>query len=156
MDELLLDTTYILPLFGLKVNLKDFDTNFPILMGKFLASYNPIALVESKWIILRLIRKNPSKRGDLLKAYRIGMSTLGSDNRLRQTILTDEMIEEIADRLLLEEGLSDYVDRLVYATAAHLNYALLTEDEDLHRIGKSGKLDKPKKMTNWEKLIQEL
>jgi predicted nucleic acid-binding protein len=156
MDELLLDTTYILPLFGLKVNLRDFNANFPMLMSKFLTSYNPIALVESKWIILKLIKKNPSKREDLLEAYRVGMNTLMNDHRLRQTMLTDQRTEEIADNLLLEEGLNDYVDRLIYATAAHLNYGLLTEDKDLHRIGRSGKLDKPKKITNWEKLIQEL
>lgn len=92
MDELLLDTTYILPLFGLKVNLRDFDTKFPILITKFLASYNPIALVESKWIILKLIKKNPSKREDLLKAYRVGMNALRSDHRLGQTILTLSLI----------------------------------------------------------------
>lgn len=155
MDELLLDTAYILPIFGLQTDLKDFERAFPRLLGSHSVSFNPIALVESKWIILKLARRDHSKREILLEAYRVGLKTLGGDRRLRQTALTDDTVEEMADRLLLE-GLRDYFDRLIYATAARMNCSLLTEDEELHKMGESTRLRRPKRVLKWEKLVKEL
>jgi hypothetical protein len=151
MDELLLDTTYLLPIFGLKVDLEDFEIIFPELLATRSISFNPIALVESKWIVLKLIRKNPSTKNILLEAYRLGLKTLKEDHRLRQTALTDETIEEIADKLY-HEGLKDYFDRLIYATAVRTNSSLLTEDEELHKLGESSHWHRQKRIINWEKL----
>ena len=156
MDEVLLDTTYILPIFGLKVDLKDFETIFPRLLDSLSVTFNPVALVESKWTVLRLARSAPSKKDILLEAYRVGLKTLKGDHRLKQTALTDETIEETADKLLFQEGLKDYFDRLIYSTAAHMNCSLLTEDEELHKIGGSSRFRRPRRVVNWQKLAREV
>ncbi len=155
MDELLLDTTYVLPIFGLQTDLKDFEKTFPKMLGAHSVSFNPIALVESKWIILKLARRDPSKRDVLLEAYRAGLKTLWGDRRLRQTALTDEAVEEVADALQ-REGLRDYFDRLTYATAVHMKCSFLTEDEELHKLGDSSSVPKPRRIVRWEKLVKEL
>jgi len=57
MDKLVLDTTYLLPLFGIRIKLKDYNKLFPLLLKKYAALYNPISIIEAKWIILKLCRK---------------------------------------------------------------------------------------------------
>lgn len=153
MDELLLDTTYILPIFGLKVELKGFQTTFPRLLNTRPVVYNPVTIVEAKWIVLKLVRKNPASGDALLRAYRSGLRALQSDERLKQTVLTDDAIEEVADRLLTQAKLKDYFDRLIYATSSHLGCTLLTEDGELHKIAMSGRMPKPKRIVRWEELI---
>ena len=118
MDELLLDSTYLLPVFGLRVDLTDFPTLFPSLLDSYSVMYNPAALIEAKWIILKLGRKTPAKRERLLEAYRAGLRALEPEERLMQTTLTIPGVEEVADMLLGEHGVKDYFDRLTYATAS--------------------------------------
>jgi len=155
MDKLLLDTTYILPIFGVKVSLKNYEEMFPKLLEEYVVLYNPLSLVEAKWIILKLTRRVPSKRNLLLRAYRRGLEALLSDERLKNTILTDIKIEEIADRLLVEIGLKDYFDRMIYATAVYEGAILLTEDEELIRIRKEGSVS-PKEVLRWNEVIQKI
>ncbi len=101
--------------------------------------YNPVSLVEAKWTILRLGRKEPSKKDALLGAYRTGLKVLASDDRLKETPLTSEAVEAVADELLLEDGVMDYFDRVIYGTASERNCALLTEDEELLKLKRSGR-----------------
>ena len=151
MDRLILDTTYLLPVFGVDVGLEDFREVFPKLLSRYSVAYNPISIVEAKWIILRLSRRTPSQRELLLKAYRRGLRALLSDERLEQTPLTNHGIEEIADQLLTRAGIKDYFDRMIYAAAAHLHALLLTEDEDLRACAEKD-LPKPKKTLSWKEL----
>ncbi len=153
MDELLIDTTYILPIFGIGIELTDFNDGFATMLQRYAVKYNPISIVEAKWTVLRLARMNRTSRDALLKAYRLGLTALEKDERLRQTVLTNDPIEEMSDRLLLNAGLKDYFDRQVYSTAVYLKCLLLTEDEELLRICKSGNLPKPQKVVRWKELF---
>lgn len=92
-------------------------------------------MIETKWIILGLIRGIGDRRirDLLLREYRSGLDTLCMERGLKRTILTNSIIEEIADRLL-EHGVRDYFDRMIYATACYYNLVLITEDELLHKI----------------------
>ena len=56
MNELL-DTTYFLPLFGIKIKLKDFENIFPKILSNYKVMYNPISFIEAKWIILKLLKE---------------------------------------------------------------------------------------------------
>ncbi len=155
MDELLIDTTYLLPVFGVSTGLENYEQLFPMLLNKYSVLYNPISTVEAKWIILKLARREA--RGQrLLTRFREGLKALLSDKRLSQSVLTNHEIEEIADILLVKEEVKDYFDRLIYATAAHHNAILLTEDKKLLRITRQGNLPKPKKALNWSELAKEL
>ncbi len=159
MVKLLLDTTYLLPLFGVKVKLREYDKCFPQLLSHYEAYYSPLSLVEAKWIILKLGKKLKNKDAErvLLKEYRAGLDTLLQDRRINQTIMTNSIIEEIADELL-GYGVHDYFDRTIYATACYYKAVLLTEDEELHKLYEkvSNEQMKPKKIMNWSSLLEEI
>ncbi len=132
-ESILLDTTYLLPLFGVSMGLEGYEELFPRLLGEYEVMYTPLSLVEAKWIILRLVKRRPEFRDELLREYRAGLETLMVDERLRPTVLTNGLIEDVADRLL-GLGLLDYFDRMIYATAYYYNSLLLTEDDSLHAM----------------------
>jgi len=56
-EELVLDTTYLLPIFGIDMRLKGFGELFPRLLASYAVLYNPVSLVEAKWIVLKLVKK---------------------------------------------------------------------------------------------------
>ena len=155
-EDLLLDTTYLLPILGIRMSLKGFSELFPKLLDDYTVFYNPVSLVEAKWVVLRLAKKEPQKRGALLKRFRTGLEALLRDKRLVQSELTSPSVEEIADLLLIEVGLADYFDRIIYATAAHRGIALLTEDDELIRLAQRGDLPAPKKMIRWDNVLSLL
>lgn len=156
MDRLLLDTTYLLPLFGIDVKLPRFEELLPRLLEGFDTLYNPISLVEAKWLILRLMRRNKSRAEGLLEAYRRGLKALQFDERVKPTALTEPEVEEIADRLLVEAGLRDYFDRLIYASAIVNDALLLTEDKELREIASMGGHPHPRGIMNWSEMIERL
>lgn len=155
--RLLLDTTYILPVLGVGVRLPRYEELFPRLLEAYEAYYTPLSLVEAKWIILRLARRSPGLREELLREYRAGVETLRADERLHETIVTNGAIEEAADRLLAL-GVRDYFDRMIYATALYYSAVLLTEDRELHRLGASTDPEPPRPpaVVSWEELLRGL
>lgn len=156
MGEILLDTTYILPIFGINIGLKNFETHFPVLLTTSHVLYTPLSIVEAKWVVLRLARKRPAQRKDLLETYRKGLSTLLGEGRLIQTTFTKPEIEEIADVLLIDTGIRDYFDRLIYATSIYYNAVLMTEDQELVNLTNVNHLPKPIDVINWNNTVQEL
>lgn len=151
MAELLIDTTYLLPFFGVSVELVQFESRFEDVLGTYEVSYNPVSLVEAKWIVLKIIRRDPSSKNALLTSYRTGLKVLESDGRLRETALTSDAVETAADDLH-EAGMKDYFDRMIYATASERGCALLTEDRDLLKPGRGVK-QKPGEALNWGQLV---
>lgn len=158
MDKILLDTTYLLPIFGINVNLKNFENHFPKLLTTSDVLYTSISIVEAKWVILRLTKKTheSNDRKKILNAYRIGLRILFGDGRLTHTNLTNPDIEEIADQLMIDVNISDYFDRMIYATAVHYNVVLLTEDQELLNITKNNQLPTPKKVITWSDMIRRI
>ncbi len=156
MDKLVLDTTYLLPIFGISVKLANFKTLFPKILNAFHVLYNPVSVVEAKWIALRVSRREPPRRDLILSRFRTGLKALLSDERLSQTALTNPEVEVVTDKLLMEGGVSDYFDRLIYATAVYYDAILLTEDEELHRVSESASLPKPKEVLRWADLISRV
>ena len=95
MNKILLDTSYLLLLFGIDVEIDGLEENFPKVLKKFEVYYNPISLIEAKFIILRLLKDGI----DLLEDYRIGLNSVFAEDLPKPTLLTNSEIEEIADRL---------------------------------------------------------
>jgi len=62
-EDLLLDTTYLLPILGIRMSLKGFSELFPKLLDDYTVFYNPVSLVEAKWVMLRLAKKELQKKG---------------------------------------------------------------------------------------------
>ncbi len=158
MDKVLLDTTYLLPIFGISVNLKNFEKHFPKLLTTSDVLYTPVSIVEAKWVILRLTKKTheSNERKKILNAYRIGLRILFGDGRLTQTYLTNPDIEEIADQLLIDVNISDFFDRIIHATVIHYDTVLLTEDQELLYIIKNNQLPKLKEVITWSDAIRRL
>ncbi|MDK2373115.1 MAG: hypothetical protein QI197_07055 [Candidatus Korarchaeota archaeon] len=69
-------------------------------------------------------------RKELARAFISGLKALSSENRVSQVELTDLEVERVAN-LLMDAGMGDYFDRMIYATAAVRGYRLLTEDDVL-------------------------
>jgi hypothetical protein len=152
MVDLLLDTTYLLPAFGVQMQLEGFEERFPKVLKTYSVSYNPISLVEAKWVILRLGRKRAADRGELIERYRLGLKVLLADERLKQTSLTSEAVERVADGLLVDNGTKDYFDRTIYGTACASNSLLLTEDEELHALKTTDSTPRPSDVVAWRDL----
>ena len=155
-EELMLNTTYLLPIFGISVGLEGFEKLFPELLARYTVLYNPVSLVEAKWIVLKLAKREPQERGTLLKRFRMGLEVLLRNERLGQTELTNPDVEEVADLLLTRAGVADYFDRLIYATATSRGSVLLTEDEELTRVARRGDLPAPKRVIKWEDVVREI
>mgnify|MGYP000545347347 CR=1 FL=1 len=151
MDKLLVDTTYLLPIFGIKIKLENFNRLFPEILKKYNVLYNPISIVEAKWIILRLIKKYPIKKEALLSTFRTGLEILQVDNRLSETKLTTPKIEELADKLM-EIGIKDYFDRIIYSTAVYQKAIFLTEDVELKELLNKN-IPKPINIISWKEVI---
>jgi PIN domain nuclease of toxin-antitoxin system len=156
MDELLLDSSYLFPIFGIELEYRNFESIFSKLPEKYLLKYNPVSLIEAKWYVLRKSKKD--KWADaLFQSYRRGLLSLQRDKRIESTSLTNERIEELADSLLTKFSIRDYFDRLIYSTAAELQCILLTEDGPLHEVFRRAQnidLPKPKQMMKWKDLTQ--
>lgn len=86
----------------------------------------------------------------------MGLKALVSDSRLKQTSLTDDAVETIADKLLLDEKVRDYFDRVIYATASNRGCIFLTEDEEILSLGMRGRLLKPKEIVEWTKIVNRI
>ena len=156
-DDLLLDTSYLLPIFGVELEYHDFEVVFSKLHERYSVRYNPVSLIEAKWIILKHSKRVPNQRDALLQAYRKGLLSLERDRRFQSTDLTSEGIEELSDILLTQLNVPDYFDRQIYSTAAQTHAILLTEDEPLHALfnKKGSSLVKPKQIIKWKNLLVE-
>ncbi len=151
-EPLLLDTTYLLPVFGIDVGLASFESKFPKTLDEYDVRYNPVSLLEAKWICLRIGRH--SNRDKLLERYRSGLSAVMADKRMSQTRFTDGTIELIADRLLTDNRVNDYFDRMIYATAATENSHLLTEDKVLLGLTDTKREPVPRSILSWKGLLK--
>ena len=91
----------------------------------------------------------------MLERYIRGLKGILAEERLKATELTNPLIEEVADKLLLNVGLKDYFDRMIYSTTKYYNATLLTEDEELMKIAEA-KPELTIKVINWNKMIEKL
>jgi PIN domain nuclease of toxin-antitoxin system len=151
LNRILLDTSYLLPLFGIDVEIDGLKENFPKVLKKFEVYYSPVSLIETKFIILRLLKDGIN----LLEDYRVGLDSILAEDLFKPTPLTNSEIEEVADRLLIDKGLKDYFDRMIYATAVVFKLALVTEDRKLTEIASNYSL-KPPKVYSWKTLQLKL
>ena len=50
------------------------------------------------------------EKGCTLQSYRTGLKVLVADGRLKETTLTNDIVESVADELLTKEEVKDYFD----------------------------------------------
>jgi len=157
-EPLLLDSTYLLPIFGIGLEFRDFESTFTRMLEDYNVKYSPVSLIETKWAIIRRSKKlKESEKEEMFKNYRQGLISLQRDPTLQATTLTNEAIEDSSDALLNRHQISDYFDRQIYSTAAFLRCILLTEDETLHDLfnqASSSTLNtaRPARVMRWKEL----
>ena len=124
---LLLDTSFILPLFGVDMGprvakiLKHLDTK------GLRAYYSPFSLMEAVFVLIREVRRGKVSLSEVAE-----MAAAGAKNTLASLKRLEAQPE--AYRLAIqmyEEGHHDLFDNLIYASAFYGDVSLLTLDEEL-------------------------
>jgi len=156
--KVMLDTTYLMPLFGIETE-KFSASQLQILLGQRNLDlfYSPVSLVELKWIILKQIKKvNNIFKKTLLSRYNEALWYLLYGEYFYELPLIDPRINTL-EGILRDLGLNDYFDRIIFAAALEYCDILLTEDTEIHDIWLSQKeklTDKEFRVLSWMKFKQ--
>lgn len=133
----MLDTTHILPLYGLETSI----TNHREEISKLLKSeskfdefiISDISLLEVRWLLLKKKKKEEEikKKQEYDKRFRISTEIItNSEKWMISRWYEKSEIVEIADRIL-ELGHKDYLDCLLVAQSYVENATFVTEDKKL-------------------------
>ena len=113
-----------------------------------------ISLIEIKWVILKLTKKNKRALTQLKETYNETLEYLTSTDEIKQTPLITPEISRLEDKLS-GRGLNDYFDRMITATAKIYADIFLTEDKELIRQIKTVKEFKDLEIINWQQFIKQ-
>ena len=156
-EKILFDTTYLLPLLGIKIKgLNEYDKYISEIFDAYDVYYHPISLIESKWELISLKKKmDIEKWENATYRYKQGLNYILKSNKLTQLRFTSAEIEEEVD-YLIKRGYRDYFDLLIFFTAFIENLTLITEDDELKEIPDRFKKYEDVEVINWNKLIKML
>lgn len=152
----LLDTTYILPFFGLPVDLEGVRDNLDLLLRQkpSLLAATTCSLIEGKWKAIREFQK--TKNEAYLQYANDALVGLSHGKRLEIIVpWSNEEINALADTLLIS-GHTDYMDCWIAATAKVFDLIFVTEDESLRSF--LGDLDNWQecRIINWRDFVGEV
>lgn len=132
-NSIILDTTYVLPIFGIKVNLfEDFQEEFRQLWKNGLKIYDvylsSTSLIEIMFKLLNEYRKKEDM--SILERYQLILPTvLNSPIKIFNPEI-DIKASSIAS-IIRSSGHLDYMDCWMAGSAVSINSILLTEDKEL-------------------------
>ena len=155
IERLLLDTTYLLPMLGIRVKgLMNYRKYIGKILDMYSAYYHPVSLIESKWELLHLARRIDAEALDtVFSRYRQGLNFILKSGKLIQLRFTGPEVEEEVD-YLIGNGYRDYFDLLIFSTAYVEDLTLVTEDNELRRIPGEFKRYEGMNIVNWSELIR--
>ena len=157
IKPLILDTTYILPLFGIKIiELSNFKKISKELWSNGLKGYNiylpSICLME---VMFKLTRENrKSNDVNILNRYAIALPSILSSKSVK---IFNPLLNPEASRIAINirrAGHTDLMDCLIAASAAVLKGIFLTEDNKLSKVIKIMPENKDISIWTWEDLIK--
>ena len=157
IKPLILDTTYILPLFGIKIiELSNFKKISKELWSNGLKGYNiylpSICLME---VMFKLTRENrKSNDVNILNRYAIALPSILSSKSVK---IFNPLLNPEASRIAINirhAGHTDLMDCLIAASAAVLKGTFLTEDNKLSKVIKIIPENKDISIWTWEDLIK--
>lgn len=136
IQRLILDTTYILPLFGIKIkDLSRINEGIKVIWKKGIKEFDvylpSICLIEVLYKLVSDYRKTNDI--EILKRYPIATPTIMTSQNVN---LFDPHLNSTASQIAViirHNGHFDIMDCLIAASAATLNGILLTEDNDLKK-----------------------
>ncbi len=156
-SNVVFDTTYILPFFGVDVGIP----NLKNLMKKILLTKEPkigisissCSFIETKWILLSEYKKKQNPL--ILGRYSLALKSLLRSPRISvYHSFLDERSNMVADHLRIA-GLTDIMDGWIAGTAYTLNYPLVTEDEELRKIISETEYENKLVIISWEEFAQQ-
>ncbi|KKK68058.1 hypothetical protein LCGC14_2947870 [marine sediment metagenome] len=157
IKPLIIDTTYILPLFGIKIiELSNFKKISKELWSNGLKGYNiylpSICLME---VMFKLTRENrKSNDVNILNRYAIALPSILSSKSVK---IFNPLLNPEASRIAINirrAGHTDLMDCLIAASAAVLKGIFLTEDNKLSKVIKIMPENKDISIWTWEDLIK--
>lgn len=157
IKPLIIDTTYILPLFGVKIiELDNFKKISKELFSNGLKGYNiylpSICLMEALFKLTGEYRK--SNDVAILNRYSIALPSIKSSNSIHIfNPLINHEVGKIAIKIR-HAGHTDLMDCLIAASAVALRGIFLTEDNELSKILKLIPETKEIVIWSWKDLIK--
>jgi len=155
--EILFDTTYLLPLLGIRVrSLYKYEEYIPKILDSYKVYYHPVSLIEAKWKLLQLKKdRNLTRWRGIASRYRQGLNYILNSGRLIELKFTNPEVEDEVD-YLIENGYRDYFDLLIFTSAYIGNLTLVTEDVELMEIPSKIKRYRDVEVINWGRLIETI
>ncbi|MHA1520906.1 MAG: PIN domain-containing protein [Promethearchaeota archaeon] len=157
MKKILLDTTFVLPLFGIDVQLP----NLPLLRSiwkeeipGFMFYLSSISLIE---VMYKLNREFRLKRDPkILSRYDLILPTILNSNHVE--LIHSQTNPFVTSKFLKIRNLghTDLMDCWILGSAVTINSIFLTEDTTLYKVIESHPLLKNTTFWNWKRLCKEL
>lgn len=136
INSVILDTTFVLPLFGIKMDLsQDFQEKIKLLWKNGLKGYEiylpSTCLIET---IFKLLNEYKKKEDfSILERYQLILPTvLNSPIKIFNPELNPKA--SLIASIIRHSGHLDFMDCWIAGTAAALNGILLTEDNELEKV----------------------
>ncbi|MHA2365784.1 MAG: PIN domain-containing protein [Candidatus Hodarchaeales archaeon] len=153
LKKIILDTTYVLPLFGIEVSLGEkFKNQLSLLWRKKSSDFNvylpSVSLIEVMYKLNREFRKQNDI--NILKRYPQILPTVTTSHISIDHPLLNPLASEIANKIR-HAGHRDLMDCWIAASAIHLNGILITEDKELVETIKKIVEFKTTPIWNWNK-----
>ncbi|NVM31235.1 MAG: PIN domain-containing protein [Candidatus Helarchaeota archaeon] len=136
IDSIVLDTTYVLPLFGIKIELSQkFQDEIKLLWQNGIRGYNvylpSTCLIETVFKLLNEYKKK--KDFSILERYQLILPTiLNSPIKIFNSELNPKA--SLIASIIRHSGHMDFMDCWIAGTAAALQGVLLTEDKELETV----------------------
>ncbi|NMC07531.1 MAG: hypothetical protein GYA24_20120 [Candidatus Lokiarchaeota archaeon] len=134
MNRCFLDTTYLMPLFGLSNDIPGFEVQFLALLkkGSITFLYSPVSVIEIKWQVIKL-EKTSNEVDTCEKLFSRGLTSLKNDRRFKAVDFIDASINDVSVELH-KLGHADYFDTIIAGSALWHAEVLVTEDDPLRKI----------------------
>lgn len=136
IDRLVVDTSYLLPITGIKVKGISVET-IECILDNYEVYYPVVMLVELEAVVLREARK--SQLANIPEDAIEGINTIVYSPQIR--LVLPEGTDLVIAYELVKLGWKDIFDSMLYATGVRLNAHILTLDNSFKQFLKNNKLE---------------
>jgi predicted nucleic acid-binding protein len=159
LTPLIIDTTYILPLFGIDVHLSPgYEKKLKIMWKKGISGYKLVLPASCLVEVYYKLNREYKQEEDItiLDRYSLALPTILTSKLIH---LFDPVVNHDCSQFVAKirsAGHPDVLDCFIAATALSLNGYFLTEDGDLSTILSDNGLLSPDKLLDWKGLLKRI